>query len=87
VIPPLSKEVFFQGIGIGIFFLGWGLTQRVIYWVAQEGEVWFFLKQEGGIVLTFHGIILLVMWDGVFGGSRWVFFFCSFFFFCDMVIY
>jgi hypothetical protein len=34
--------------------------------------------------LIFQGIILLVMWDGVFGESGWVFF-CVFFF-CDMMI-
>jgi len=34
VTPPLSKGGFFQGIWIGEFFLGWGLTQRVVSWVA-----------------------------------------------------
>jgi hypothetical protein len=34
---------------------------------------------------NFQGIILLVVWDGVFGESGWVFFFFLFFF-CDMVI-
>jgi hypothetical protein len=24
--------------------LGWGLTQKVVSWVAWEGEVWLFLK-------------------------------------------
>jgi len=43
-----------------------------------------FLTQEGGIYF-FQGIILLMLWGGVFGGSRWVVFF-GLFFFCDMVI-
>jgi len=30
----LFQRSFFQRIGIGEFFLGWGLTQRVISWVA-----------------------------------------------------
>jgi hypothetical protein len=30
---PLQRS-FFQGIGIGEFFWGWGQTQRVISWVA-----------------------------------------------------
>jgi hypothetical protein len=29
---------------MGELFLGWGLTQRVISWVAWEGEVWLFFK-------------------------------------------
>jgi hypothetical protein len=49
--------------------LGWGLTQRVVSYVAWEGEVWLFFKHEGGIFLISQGIILLVVWDGVFGES------------------
>jgi hypothetical protein len=41
-----------------------------------------FSKHEGAIFLIFQRIILLVMWDAVFGESGWV----CFFFFCDMVI-
>jgi hypothetical protein len=44
VIPPLSKGGFFIRIGIGEFFGGWGLTQKVIFWVAWEGEVWLIFK-------------------------------------------
>jgi hypothetical protein len=43
-----------------------------------------FSRREGGIFLIFQRIILLVVWDGVFGESKWVFIFCLFFF-CDMV--
>ncbi len=39
VIPPFSKGGFFKGVGIGELFLGWGLTQRVVSWVAWEAEV------------------------------------------------
>jgi hypothetical protein len=71
--------VFFKGIGISGFLWGWGIIQRVVSWVAWEGEVWFFSRQEGDIFLIFQRIILLVVWDGVFGESRWgVFFFCFF---------
>jgi hypothetical protein len=45
------------------------------------------LKQEGGNFLIFQGIILLVLWDGVFGGSKWECFSFFLFFFCDMVIF
>jgi hypothetical protein len=41
-----------------------------------------FSKQEGGIFLIFRGIILLVVWDGVFGESGFyfiLFYFLSFF--------
>jgi hypothetical protein len=38
-----------------------------------------FRKQEGGIFLIFQGIILLVVWDGVFERSGWVFFITFFF--------
>ncbi len=44
VIPPLSKRGFFKGIWIGELFLVWGLTQKVVSWVAWEGEVWLFFK-------------------------------------------
>jgi hypothetical protein len=59
-------------------FLGWELTQRVVSWVAWEGEFGCFSGEEGEIFLIFRGIILLVVWDGVFGESGWVFF-CLFF--------
>jgi hypothetical protein len=39
-----------------------------------------FWKQEGGIFKNFQGIILLVVWDGVFEGSGWVCFYYFFFF-------
>jgi hypothetical protein len=42
--------------------------------VAWEGEICVFLRKEGGIFLIFQGIILLVVWDGVFGKSGWFFF-------------
>jgi hypothetical protein len=42
--------------------------------VAWEGEVWLFSRQEDGIFFNFQRIILLVVWDGVFGKSGWVFF-------------
>ncbi len=35
VILLLSKGGFFQGIGIGEFFGGWGLTQRFVFGVAM----------------------------------------------------
>jgi hypothetical protein len=35
--------------------------------------------------LKIRGIILLMVWDGVFGENRWVCYFCLFFF-CRMVI-
>jgi hypothetical protein len=69
------------------FFWGWGLTQSVISWVAWEGEVWFFSKQEGG---NFN-----FSRNYSFGGVGWgvwrkqmgffSFFFCLFFF-CGMMI-
>jgi len=31
-------------IGRDDLFLGWGLTQGVVSWVAGEGEVWLFLN-------------------------------------------
>jgi hypothetical protein len=34
----------------------------------------FFSWHEGGIFKKFQGIILLVVWDGMFGERRWVFF-------------
>jgi len=43
-IPPLSKGGFFKAIWIGELFLLWGLTQKVVSWVAWEGEVWLFFK-------------------------------------------
>jgi hypothetical protein len=68
--------------------LGWGLTQRVDSWVAWEGKVWlFFETRRWDLFLIFQRIILLVVWDGVFGKNGWVFVFFGFFgFFCDMVM-
>ncbi len=40
---PFQRR-FFERIRKGEFFLGWGLTQRFVSWVAWEGEVWLFLK-------------------------------------------
>jgi hypothetical protein len=61
-------------------YLGWGLTQRVIPWVAWEGEVWLFFKARRWDFFIFQGIIHLVVWDQVFGENRWVLlFFFSFF--------
>jgi len=41
---PFQRRFFCEGIGIGELFLGWGLTQKVVSWVAWEGEVWLFFK-------------------------------------------
>jgi hypothetical protein len=65
-------------------FLGWGLTQRVVSLVAWEGEVWLFFKEGRWDFFYFPSIILLVVWDGVFRESGWVFFF---FFFFSFVIW
>jgi hypothetical protein len=38
-----------------------------------------FSRWAGGIFLKIRRIILLVVWDGVFGESKWVFFLVFFF--------
>jgi hypothetical protein len=65
--------------------LGWGLTQKVVSW---EGKNWLFFEARRWDFFNFLRIILLVVWDEVFGESRWVFFFFFVFFFVfgDMVI-
>jgi hypothetical protein len=64
--------------------LGWGLLQRVFFgWHGRE-KFGCFSKKEGGILKKIQGIVLLVVWDEVFGESGRVFFFFSFFF-CDMM--
>jgi hypothetical protein len=47
--------------------------------VAWEGEVGLFFKEGRWDFLNFSSIILLVVWDGVFRESGWVFFFLFFF--------
>jgi hypothetical protein len=62
----------------------WDGNQPKELFIGWHGREKFgcFSREEGGIFLIFQGIILLVVWDGVFGESGWVFFS---FFFCDMV--
>jgi hypothetical protein len=43
-----------------------------------------FSRWASGIFKKIQRIILLVVWDGVFGENKWVFIYCLFFF-CDMV--
>ncbi len=38
------QRSFFKGIGRNEFYLGWGLTQWFVSWVAREGKVWLILK-------------------------------------------
>jgi len=67
-------------IGKGDYFLGWGLIQRVVSWVAWDREVWLFFKiGRWGIFFFFQGFIFLVVWDGVVGKRGWVY--SSIFFF------
>ncbi len=70
---PFPKE-FFLRIGRSEFYLGWGLTQGFVSWVAWEGEIWLILKVGRWDLQTFQGIIFLVVWDGVVGKRGWVYF-------------
>jgi hypothetical protein len=63
----------------------WGLTQRVVSWVAWVGKFWLFFKQGRWDFLIFQKYLKLVVWDGPFGESRWVCFVFDFFSF-NMVI-
>jgi hypothetical protein len=83
---PFQKEVYFKRIGTGELFLGWGLTQRFVYRVAWEGEVWFFLKVGRWHFKEIPNFFFWVLLDGVIGERGWVYFFLVYFFFCDMVI-
>jgi hypothetical protein len=42
-------------------FLGWGLIQRFVSWVAWEGEVWLFLKVGRWDIFNFSKNFLLVV--------------------------
>jgi hypothetical protein len=44
-----------------------------VEWHGRE-KFGYFSRQEDGIFFNFQRIILLVVWDGVFGESGWVFF-------------
>ncbi len=44
VIPPLSQRKFILRDWERGNFLGIGLTQRFVSWVAWVGEIWLFLK-------------------------------------------
>jgi hypothetical protein len=42
---PFPKDFFLKkGIGKSELYLGWGLTQGFVSWVAWEGEVWLIFK-------------------------------------------
>jgi hypothetical protein len=77
-------EVFFKGLGY-VIFLGWGLTERVVSWVAWEGEIWLFFKTRRWDFFNF-------MRNYSFGGVGWgvwrkwvgIILF-RLYFFCDMV--
>jgi hypothetical protein len=57
-----------------------GTNPRVVSWVAWEEKVWsFFEARRWDLKNKFQGIILLVVWGGVFGESKWVFVLWSFF--------
>ncbi len=66
--------------------MGWGLSQRVVSWVAWEGEVWLFFKTRKWDFFNFQR-------NYSFGGVGWgvwrkhvgMFFFFGLFFFCDIV--
>ncbi len=72
---PFQRRFFLRDWN-GLIFLGWGLTQKVVSW---KGKVWLFFKARRWDFFNFPRIILLVVWDGVFGENRWILFFLSFF--------
>jgi len=72
------SEFFLKGIGRSELYLGWGLTQGIVSWVAWEGKVWLILKVGRW---DFQGISILVVWDKVVGEWGWVFFLFLFLFF------
>ncbi len=62
-------------------FFGMGTNPKGCFLGGIRGRSLVVFRGRKVGFLIFQGIILLVMWGGVFGGSRWVCFFLVFFFF------
>ncbi len=54
--------------------MGWGLSQRVVSWVAWKGKVWLFLKVGRWDFKKILRNNVLVVWDGVVGERGWLYF-------------